>query len=49
MPQNDFNHSEADFDFIAMGFMQLQSNEYTIITHQFPLLDIWGNLPVKAV
>jgi hypothetical protein len=39
MPANYFNHSEANFDFIAIGLMQIQSNEYTIITYQLPLLD----------
>jgi hypothetical protein len=39
MPPNAFNHSEADFDFVALGLMQLQSNEYTTITYQLPLLD----------
>jgi hypothetical protein len=39
MPTNAFNHPEADFDFIATVLMQLQSNEYTTITYQLPLLD----------
>jgi hypothetical protein len=39
MRPNAFNHSESDLYFIATGLMKLQSNEYTTITYQLPLLD----------
>jgi hypothetical protein len=35
IPPNAFNYSEAELDFIAMGFEQLHSNEYITIAYQF--------------